>query len=765
MTDPAPVSSPESSSPPRAALVLDAAQCRDPLRVGGKAATLGRVAALGFPVPPFVAIPADVFGADGAPPEGLVPALREALAVAGAAAPFAVRSSGTQEDGALHSHAGQFETLLGVDPDGLGDAVARVAASAFAGPVAEYRRRRGLDGGAIAVVVQTMIAPRAAGVLFTADPVGGRRDRLIVSAVAGLADRLVAGEVDGATYALDGDEPPAADPEGPLRAADLEALRDLGRRLEAALGAPQDVEWAFEGERLLVLQARPITTLPPAPAQPLPDQHRTILDNANIVESYPGLVAPLTYSFATTVYARVYRTFLALVGVSPARIAAAAGALENMLARVDGRVYYNLLNWYRALALLPFFGSNRRSMETMMGVSEPLPDAFVARVAAETRAPSRTREILRAARAIALLAWRALRLRAMIRDFETRLDAALGGGPDPATLPLSQLAGEYRRIEASLLDRWDAPLVNDFLCMAAFGVSRRLMERWAGADGLAIHNDVMIGQGDIVSAEPAQRIRAMADRVRERADPALVATLARGDRAGLASDATLASLVEAYLARFGDRCVEELKLESIPLSDDPAPLLRAVAATAGAPRADPHARDADPWARLDAAFAARPARRKIARALVGYAKARVRDRENLRFERTRIFGRARRVFLRIGEELAARGHLEAPRDVLQLTVQEVLGFVEGAAVTADLKALVRLRAAEAARDAAKPTPPERIEAAAPVRAVAAGAAEPAAADTSALVGTGCSAGAYEGLARVIVDPAGASLAPDRKSVV
>ena len=73
-------------------------------------------------------------------------------------------------------------------------------------------------------------------------------------------------------------------------------------------------------------------------------------------------------------------------------------------------------------------------------------------------------------------------------------------------MPLTALAAEYRHIEAELLERWDAPLVNDFLCMIAFGASRKLIERWAGAAGLALHNDVMIGQGDIVSAEPAQRI-------------------------------------------------------------------------------------------------------------------------------------------------------------------------------------------------------------------------------------------------------------------
>ena len=90
---------------------------------------------------------------------------------------------------------------------------------------------------------------------------------------------------------------------------------------------------------------------------PLADTTVTIFDNSNIVESYPGLVSPLTYSFAQYVYARVYRSFVALVGVDAASIRASGAVFENMLGRIDGRVYYNLVNWYRALALLPGFPS------------------------------------------------------------------------------------------------------------------------------------------------------------------------------------------------------------------------------------------------------------------------------------------------------------------------------------------------------------------------------------------------------------------------
>lgn len=164
---------------------------------------------------------------------------------------------------------------------------------------------------------------------------------------------------------------------------------------------------------------------------------------------------------------------------------------------------------------------------------------------------------------------------------------------------------------------------------------------------------------------------------------------------------------------------------------------------------------------LDALFEGHPLRRPLARLVLRWAKARVRDRENLRFERTRIFGRARRLFLAIGRQFQASGLIEAPRDVFLLTVSEVLGAIEGAGADADLSALARLRREAMAAAAARPAPPERVT----LRgAVALGAEQgvgsaalPAASDQERR-GTGCSAGQVRAWARVVRDPAGAEIA-------
>jgi pyruvate,water dikinase len=730
-------------------VIVEAAAAADSPGVGGKAAALGRLARAGFDVPPFFVITGEV-GAD---------ILDAALGRIGPG-PFAVRSSGLQEDGAAHSHAGQFASLLNVPRAAVPEAIAEVIASNDQAGLAAYRATRGLDGAGDrpAVIVQEMVPASHAGVAFSADPVSGRRDRIVVSATAGLADRLVSGEIDGSSWWIDAASGAAVDSSGDADLLAPEALGqvvDLVRRVEHAHGSAQDIEWAIADGRLRLLQARPITSLlRPAP---LADPRVAVFDNSNIVESYPGLVSPLTFSFASYAYARVYTSFVTLLGVRPDIVRANRVVFENMLVRVNGRVYYNLGNWFRALALLPGYNLNRGYMETMMGVGAPLPAEVMSGFAPAAATGGRAREYARLPRMGFGLLREAIRLPATADGFRARLDRALAAtAPDKlAAMPLTALAAEYRRIEGDLLDRWDAPIVNDFLCMIAFGASRKLLERWMGPAGLVLHNDVLIGQGDIISARPAQLIRAMG--ARAAGDPAIIAALERGDRAAIAADPALSSELAAYVAEFGDRCTEELKLESVTLDEDPGPLHAAVAAAAraGSP-APPRARD--PFAALNRGLR-NPAKRLVARWALRWAKARVRDRENLRYERTRIFGRARRLLLAAGRQFRAHGLLADPRDVFLLTIQEILGVIEGFATSIDLAAIADLRRREMAAAATTADPPERIFVTGPAFTASTLAAVPVVSDGSTeRIGTGCSAGIATAVARVIRDPRTQSLA-------
>ena len=171
--------------------------------------------------------------------------------------------------------------------------------------------------------------------------------------------------------------------------------------------------------------------------------------------------------------------------------------------------------------------------------------------------------------------------------------------------------------------------------------------------------------------------------------------------------------VRAYLDRFGDRCMNELKLETVTLGEDPGFLLQMIRTYAAQGTVDPEAaraREVKIRREAEAAIQARLGvlRLPIFMGVLGQARRRVRDRENLRFERTRVFGIVRRIFLALGARLAP-DRLAAPRDIFYLTKEEILAYLDGTGVTADLKALVSLRRAEFAAYQAVPAPPERFE--------------------------------------------------------
>jgi pyruvate, water dikinase len=261
-------------------------QCREVALSGGKGASLAIMVSEGLPVPPGFVITSTAFAA-AVDEAALRARIRErdlsgARAVVSAASPprelvaeryaglaglVAVRSSACAEDSAGASYAGQQETYLNVD--GLEAVLGRVVdcwRSFFADRAVFYRQEKGsLDDVAMAVVVQQMVDSRKSGVLFTADPVHGRTDRLVVEAAFGLGEQVVSGEVTPDHYVLDRHgaiKRSRVVAEQVLTDVECQRLAQLGRHLARLHGCPQDIEWAFDhAGTLFLLQSRPITTL------------------------------------------------------------------------------------------------------------------------------------------------------------------------------------------------------------------------------------------------------------------------------------------------------------------------------------------------------------------------------------------------------------------------------------------------------------------------------------------------------------------------
>ncbi len=269
---------------------LDDPRATDPEVAGQKAATLARLRADGFAVPDGFVVPAHA--CDDLDQAGVTSAVQDAVAAMGDAA-VAVRSSAVAEDLDDASYAGIYETVLGVGgPDAVLEAVRRCVASSGADRVAAYASG---PAGPMAVLVQRMVDADAAGVAFSADPVTGDRDTVVVSAVRGLGDRLVDGSAVPDEWTVRGDDvDERSTTEHSLDDDRVRAVAALARRLEDHRGSPQDVEWAWDGEQLWLLQSRPITVLPRKPELDLPDSGTWMKDQTH----YPEPVTP----FGASIY-------------------------------------------------------------------------------------------------------------------------------------------------------------------------------------------------------------------------------------------------------------------------------------------------------------------------------------------------------------------------------------------------------------------------------------------------------------------------------
>ncbi len=358
--------------------------------VGGKASSLDRLVADGFPVPRAAVLTADAYRAfvDHAGLSGFLKEIveselpvpedqaAEAVRVEQAfleapmareleqeildivedfltSSPIAVRSSATAEDMVTASFAGQYETFLGVKTSSEAlNAVRRCWASLWSPQVRAYRKREQIseDNLAMAVIIQAMADAVWAGVLFTRDP-QGRANDIKIEAVPGLGDDLVSGRVTPRSFVVDRYTLAVRARGRKTPLAFLEDLARLSLRIESGAGSPQDIEWAYSEHGISILQARPITVTRPLAA------HDDGFDTAavgsdeytprGVAEMLPGVVSPLLWSINAPMLEDAFHSLFASIGVSHVAVG------RRVVGRFRGRATLNLSVLRDAAEALP----------------------------------------------------------------------------------------------------------------------------------------------------------------------------------------------------------------------------------------------------------------------------------------------------------------------------------------------------------------------------------------------------------------------------
>ncbi len=682
-------------------------------QIGGKATNLQRLEDFGVRVPQWAVLPSEVLTQQldasvdinaARIPETVQQELTEFFGEEFTTRTYAVRSSALDEDGAQFSFAGQFETHLHVPFFKINESIHRIWLSAGSERVLTYRRENGLDPQpGIAVIVQEMIEPEVAGVAFGANPVNGDTQTKVISAVYGLGEGLVSGELDADTFLLK-DESIESDIKAKTRCfvrndqgtgihqvnvpsekinvssltdvqiKEIGALLDL---LEEKLGSPQDIEFAYSNDILYLLQTRPITTVSREP-----DGEYILWDNSNIIESYPGVTTPLTFSFILEMYEMVYRQFVGLLGVKEQEIERHKDVFANTLGLVRGRVYYNLLSWYQMLAMVPGYSINAEYMENMMGVKErfELKDDFrMSKGLARWRILGMIVNMFRLQRRLPKERDRFLkRLETIMREYQAK---------DYSAMEPSEIIIHYDNFEKTLLREWKAPLINDFFAMIWFGMLQKQTQKTC-PDQPNIHNDLLCGSQDIISVEPIHRTMEIAREVlasenasqlfRENTPDVIWERLLQGEHPAIKQ------LFDNYIERFGNRCVGELKLETISYREAPTSFVKVVKSYVEQGVTQRVSEDnIEDRLRTEAEnliyqkLKGKPIKRWWFRRVLKKARDLVSNRENLRYERTRGFGMVRTMFIALGKRLEEQGSLEHYRDIFYLELNEIRALRHG----------------------------------------------------------------------------------------
>lgn len=532
---------------------------------------------------------------------------------------FSVRSSCILEDDKNQSFAGQFETLLNVKREDVKSAVKQVKESY--NKALNYKDIKFLDQQKIKespVIIQEMINSDMSGVMFTANPLGILNE-IVITIGYGLGCNIVDNKVDTTTYHYNIDDMiyciNKKENTPQLKEDELKKLIDLGKQIENIFNNKMDIEFAIFNNEIYILQARPITTI---------NKNNIIcLDNSNIVESYPEVSLPLTQDFVKDVYYRIFKALL--IRLTDNSNCIQKLDLKNMVDIVNGRFYYRINNWYSVLKLLPCQNIIIKIWQKMLGVANKniTQDKFNVSILVKLKVIKNFIKYLRKTpKEMDLLE---IFFKEKIKEYNNILNKSK---------TIEELLNLYNKAKEDIISQWDITLVND---MYAFIYTYLSREKSSDIENLE-------------SFRYLENINDLVKSYKEKSDNFL-------------------NLFNNFIDIYGDRVLEELKLETKTYRTNPELLLEYIK--------NQEQINLSKKTNTNSSYFMKKAKIGIA------------NREKSRMNRSRLFGLTRSIFLKIGEILVNQNKIEKERDIFYLFENEIKAYK-----TSNLKSIVDKRKIE-----------------------------------------------------------------------
>jgi pyruvate,water dikinase len=615
------------------------------------------------------------------------------------------------EDDDADPFAGLTDSYLYVGASALIDSISACAASLFSVRSVLYRAQRGIDPRVLSVCVgiQQMVDGRRSFVAFTHDPTTGARET-VIAAVYGIGEGAVAerADIDHFFVRAGGIERRISHKERmlcraptggvaaypvPDELADKPVLSDtqidqiaaLAKTTERLFCGPQDIEGVVTADSAIhLVQARPA-------ARPRTVGASVEWTNHNLTESFPGVTTAMTYSHARTFYRMSFRHFYRIVGVPESRLQRREHQLRRMIGYLDGRAYYRLDAWYALHSQMPGWHVLRPLWEQFLGLQPHNP---VPRVALDRRAIAGL--LARSPRLI----WAAARFPHQLRSFLTWWDDQHVAGMELSQLPTEDIVAIYRRVWSEAEHRWGVTILASYLGLAGYAAAILLAQRWTKIAEVnpaallpggtpnrtleSVHSTVALAEQ--INAVPELSQRVLAADALETWDH--IAKGVYGSK--LASDAI------THLRKFGDRAMNDLKIEEPTPRQKPEMLIESLRPFVSAGTTMRQTLLQESTAATDALDELRricPSRwrRAILDVALRAGRFLFRAREDTRFCRTQLYGFSREAMSRLGSDLAAAGYLDSADDYVHLEVEELLGAFDGTSTHVDLRRLARAR--------------------------------------------------------------------------
>lgn len=555
---------------------------------------------------------------------------------------YAVRSACSLEDSKKSSFAGQFDTYLNVAYGDIDTMIAKCHKSLESESVKSYLKSMKIDASDIKmdVIVQKMVDADLAGVIFTANP-QGILNETVISVARGLGEGVVADKADSVTYYYNlTDKIYYYEGHEKLLSHDLVTrLVEVAGKIKAIFGEYLDIEFAIKGDEIFILQTRDITTI--KGDSPL------IFDNSNIVESYPGLSLPLTQSFVDVIYTGVFRGVCRRILKDDRELARFEDNVSNMVGHVNGRVYYKISNWYALLKCLPFNSFIIPVWQEMLGVRNKSYDKRYVKQYPLIRARIYRNTYIELKTVPSQMEALAAEYEKINKSFYEK---------DIDNLSSRDLKAIYEDLKVRLLDIWDITLLNDLYAFLYTGLLKKRLKRKYKKNDDSV-NAYISGISNIESLKP---IKAMIELAYNKDNM----TISEYENAK-----------KAYISEYGDRNLEELKLESKTFRSNPELLDERI----GEYRKD--------ISRLSEIYQDMHGEKKNSledvcldawtQKLIKHCVTGIAGREKSRLNRTRIFGIVRNIFTLIGNNFVKAGILEDKRDIFYLTIDEIWNIVDG----------------------------------------------------------------------------------------